>query len=114
MTVVRKQELQKETSQQLLDAVKHAGFGTLKHMTHVNNLENILKYGLQSHGNSPDGIRLRGLYSREDNTIELNLAVLRGSESFGKVEMEMHVDELSDWQGKLLEIVLGKLALKVP
>ncbi|WP_418642354.1 hypothetical protein ACNUDM_20670 [Vibrio chaetopteri] len=41
------------------------------------------------------------------------MAVLRGSESFGKVEMEMHVGELSDWQGKLLEIVLGKLALKV-
>ncbi|MDN3651370.1 DUF4433 domain-containing protein [Thalassotalea ponticola] len=47
------EELHPETFHELLDkALENAGFSTLKHMTHIRNLENILKYGLHSHGNS--------------------------------------------------------------
>ncbi|CAH1524403.1 DarT domain-containing protein [Vibrio jasicida] len=51
MNTAQKQHPQ-SLQQQLSLAIGNAGFGTLKHMTHVSNLENILKHGLQSHGNS--------------------------------------------------------------
>ncbi|MGR5423313.1 DUF4433 domain-containing protein [Vibrio sp. PNB22_4_1] len=51
MNTAQKQHPQ-DLQEQLSQAVEKAGFGTLKHMTHLFNLESILEHGLQSHGNS--------------------------------------------------------------
>lgn len=57
----------------------------------------------------PDGIRIRGLYTLRLKDLKINVGVFRGTESLGKIELIVPLNEQDSWMKLLTEKIIEKV-----